>query len=73
MKTLFLGHFAATVASRILVKVRTPLEASILDAGGDAAHLAPLLADASSPDLGDCGGRCERGRQSPRVIQHTEP
>jgi hypothetical protein len=29
MKTLFLGHFAATVAPRILAKVKTPLETSI--------------------------------------------
>jgi hypothetical protein len=46
MKTLFLGHFAATVAPRILAKVKTPLETSMLDDEGDAAHLAPLLADA---------------------------
>jgi hypothetical protein len=46
MKALFLGHFAATVAPRILAKVKTPLEASILDDEGDAAHLTPLLADA---------------------------
>jgi len=46
MKALFLGHFAATVAPRILAKVRTPLETSILDDEGDAAQLAPLLADA---------------------------
>jgi hypothetical protein len=32
MKALFLGHFAATVAPRILAKVKTPLETSILDA-----------------------------------------
>jgi hypothetical protein len=31
MKSLFLGHFAATVATRILAKVKTPLESSILD------------------------------------------
>jgi phosphoglycerate dehydrogenase-like enzyme len=46
MKALFLGHFAATVAPRILAKVKTPLETSILDDEGDAAQLAPLLADA---------------------------
>jgi phosphoglycerate dehydrogenase-like enzyme len=46
MKTLFLGHFAASVAPRILAKVKTPLETSILDDESDAAHLAPLLADA---------------------------
>ena len=46
MKALFLGHFAASVAPRILAKVKTPLETSILDDEGDAAHLAPLLADA---------------------------
>jgi hypothetical protein len=39
-ETLFLRHFAATVAPRILAKVKTPLEASILDDEGDAAHLA---------------------------------
>ena len=46
MKALFLGHFAASVAPRILAKVKTPLESSILDDENDAAHLAPLLADA---------------------------
>jgi phosphoglycerate dehydrogenase-like enzyme len=46
MKALFLGHFAATVAPRILAKVKTPLETSILDDEGDAAQLAPLLAEA---------------------------
>jgi hypothetical protein len=46
MKALFLGHFAATVAPRILAQVKTPLETSILDDDGDVAHLAPLLADA---------------------------
>ena len=46
MKALFLGHFAATVAPLILAKVKTPLETSILDDEGNAALLAPLLADA---------------------------
>jgi phosphoglycerate dehydrogenase-like enzyme len=46
MKALFLGHFAASVAPRILAKVKTPLETSILDDESDAAHRAPLLADA---------------------------
>src|SRR5215813_6449986 len=46
MKALFLGHFAATVAPRILAKIKTPLETSILDDEGDVAHLVPLLADA---------------------------
>ena len=46
MKTLFLGHFAASVAPRILAKVKTPLESSILDDENDAAHLAPLLENA---------------------------
>jgi phosphoglycerate dehydrogenase-like enzyme len=46
MKALFLGHFAASVAPRILAKVKTPLETSILDDESDAAHLAPLLVDA---------------------------
>jgi hypothetical protein len=46
MKALFLGHFAAPVAPRILAKMTTPLETSILDDEGDAAHLAPLLANA---------------------------
>jgi hypothetical protein len=41
MKALFLGHFAATVAPRILAKVKRPLETSILDDEGDAAQLAP--------------------------------
>ena len=46
MKALFLGHFAATLAPLILAKVKTPLETSILDDEGNAALLAPLLADA---------------------------
>jgi phosphoglycerate dehydrogenase-like enzyme len=46
MKALFLGHFAATVAQRVLKKVKTPLETSILDDERDAEHLAPLLAQA---------------------------
>src|SRR5215831_14051356 len=46
MKALFLGHFAAGVAPRILAKVKAPLEASILADEGDAASLTPLLADA---------------------------
>jgi phosphoglycerate dehydrogenase-like enzyme len=46
MRALFVGHFAASVAPRILAKVKTPLETSILDDESDAAHLAPLLADA---------------------------
>src|SRR6201993_1151516 len=46
MKALFLGHFAAGVAPRILAKVKTRLESSILDDEGDAEHLAPLLAEA---------------------------
>jgi phosphoglycerate dehydrogenase-like enzyme len=40
------GHFAETVAPRILAKVKTPLETSILDDEGDVAQLAPLLAHA---------------------------
>src|SRR5258708_13291765 len=46
MKALFLGHFAAGVAPRILAKVKIPLETSILDDEGDMAQLGPLLADA---------------------------
>src|SRR5712671_360706 len=46
MRALFLGHFAATVAPRILAKVTTPLETSILDDEADAVHAAPLLAEA---------------------------
>jgi len=46
MKALFLGHFAATVGPRILAKVKTPLDTSILDDEGDVKQLAPLLADA---------------------------
>jgi phosphoglycerate dehydrogenase-like enzyme len=46
MKALFLGHFAAGVAPRILAKVKTPLQTSILDDDGDTAQLAPLLAEA---------------------------
>src|SRR5438270_6958422 len=46
MKALFLGHFAAGVAPRILAKVKTPFETSILADEGDAAQLAPLLSEA---------------------------
>src|SRR5215472_9628116 len=46
MKTLFLGHFAASFAPRILSKLKTPLETRILKNEGDAERLAPLLADA---------------------------
>jgi phosphoglycerate dehydrogenase-like enzyme len=46
MKALFLGHFAAGVAPRVLAKVTTPLESSILEDERDAAQLAPLLAEA---------------------------
>jgi phosphoglycerate dehydrogenase-like enzyme len=46
MKALFLGHFAAGVAPRILAKVQTPLEISILDDERDTAQLGPLIADA---------------------------
>ena len=46
MKTLFLGHFAASVAPCVLAKVKTPLETSILNDEGDAEHLVPLLAEA---------------------------
>lgn len=45
MKTLFLGDFAASVAPRVLAKVKTPLETSILDDEG-GEHLAPLLSEA---------------------------
>ena len=37
MKALFLGHFAASVAPRILAKVKTPLETSILEVLGEEA------------------------------------
>jgi phosphoglycerate dehydrogenase-like enzyme len=46
MKALFLGHFAASVAPRVLAKVKTPLETSILDDEGDAEDLVPLLTEA---------------------------
>src|ERR1700751_1892627 len=46
MKALFLGQIAAGVAPRILAKVKTPLETSILDDEGDTEHLAPLLSEA---------------------------
>src|SRR5215472_7423945 len=46
MKALLLGQFAAGVAPRILAKVKTPLETSILYDEGDADHLAPLLSEA---------------------------
>jgi phosphoglycerate dehydrogenase-like enzyme len=48
MKALFLGHFAAAVAPRVLAKVKTSLETSILDDERDAEHLAPLLAQAEA-------------------------
>jgi phosphoglycerate dehydrogenase-like enzyme len=46
MKTLFLGHFAASVAPRVLAKVKIPLETSILDDEGEVEVLAPLLSEA---------------------------
>jgi hypothetical protein len=46
VKTLFLGHFAASVAPRILAKTEMPLETQILDNEADAAQLAPLLVNA---------------------------
>jgi hypothetical protein len=55
MKALFLGHFAAGVAPRILAKVRTPLESSILDDEGDATQLAPLLSPDFSNGVGASG------------------
>src|SRR5215469_17044276 len=39
MKALFLGYFAASVAPRVLARVKTPLETSILDDEGDVEHL----------------------------------
>jgi phosphoglycerate dehydrogenase-like enzyme len=45
MKTLFLGHFAAAVAPRILSKMETPLEAQIHKNEADVDRLAPLLAE----------------------------
>ena len=46
MKTLFHGHFAASVAPRVLANVKTPLETSILDDEADLEVLAPLLSEA---------------------------
>src|SRR5438105_13325520 len=46
MKALFLGHFAASVAPRILAKVKMPFESSILDDESDVEHVAPVLAQA---------------------------
>ena len=46
MRALFLGGFAASVAPRILAKVKTPLATEILADERDAARLVPLLADA---------------------------
>jgi len=46
MKALFLGGFAASVAPRILAKVKTSLTTEVLADEGDAAVLAPSLADA---------------------------
>jgi hypothetical protein len=46
MKALFLGHFAATVAPRILAMVKTSFETEILADEGDSARLArcwPML------------------------------
>src|SRR5215471_8399037 len=42
MKALFLGHFAASVASRILAKVKTPLETSILERRGRCGRSGPV-------------------------------
>jgi phosphoglycerate dehydrogenase-like enzyme len=46
MRTLFLGHFAGSVAPRILAKTEMPLETQILENDTDTEQLAPLLADA---------------------------
>ena len=46
MKTLFLGDFAASVAPRVLAKVKAPLKTSIVDDEGDLGVLAPLLSEA---------------------------
>jgi phosphoglycerate dehydrogenase-like enzyme len=46
MKALFLGHFAATVAPRILAEMKTPFQTEILADEGDAVCLAPSLAEA---------------------------
>jgi phosphoglycerate dehydrogenase-like enzyme len=46
LKAVFLGGFAASVAPRILAKVKTLLATEILADEGDAARLVPLLADA---------------------------
>ena len=44
MKTLFLGHFAAAVAPRILSKVETPVETQILKNEGDLHPACPQAA-----------------------------
>src|SRR5437764_1202370 len=49
MKALFLGHFAAGVAPRILAKVQTPLESSILDDERDAGLKCRVLAANRNP------------------------
>jgi phosphoglycerate dehydrogenase-like enzyme len=46
MKALFLGGFAATVAPRILAKVKTPLETEILADESDATRCSSWFADA---------------------------
>jgi hypothetical protein len=45
MNTLFLGDFAASVAPRVLAKVKAPLETSILDDVGDLASSADAYGD----------------------------
>ena len=45
MKAPFLGHFAASVAPRVLAKVKAPLETSILDDESEVEVLAPLLSE----------------------------
>jgi phosphoglycerate dehydrogenase-like enzyme len=46
MKTLFLGGFAASVAPRILAKVKEKLDTTILADEGDSQRLIPALAEA---------------------------
>lgn len=43
MNALFLGHFAAGVTPRILAKIQTPLENSILDDERDDARRLALM------------------------------
>ena len=70
MKALFLGHFAAGVAPRILAKVQMPLESSILDDERDTAQLAPLLARRRSSSV--ISGAPDFHRRNPNSFREID-